>query len=196
MKAELARVKRDNPERYYTEFLSLKRKIDHMYRNEDACEPFELPSYIRPERFQIPEVILAWERENLTAPRPVRPRSLLIVGPTRCGKSDLARYIAHRNGTFSEFTFSEFDTKWYVNGYRNGHVCAVFDNVQRRFLYWREVLHCQNVVHAKGRRLQWGVPSIWVCEFEDQRRWNRSMRECIEGNAVVYEVPENTSLFK
>lgn len=134
---------------------------------------------------------MKWERENLTAPRLVRPTSLLIVGPTRCGKSDLARYIAHRNGTFSEF-----DTEWHVNRYRNGHVCAVFDNMQKRFPYWKEVFGCEDVVHANRRTLQWGVPSIWVCEFGDQRRWNRRMRKYIEDNAVVYEVPENTSLFE
>lgn len=193
---KLAKVKAEFPDAFYKSFNNVRSAVEYEHQNEDFYEAFELPNYVRPENFRVPQVIVDWEFDNLIAPKPGRRKSLLIVGDTRTGKSSLAQFIASCYGVFSEF-----DTEWDLHGYREGHMCAVFHDIQKGFRYWKGVFGCQPfiTVHARyapTRKLKWNVPSIWVCNYEDDpRNWDDSMRSYIEGNAVVYEVPRGTSLY-
>ncbi|KAJ8063353.1 hypothetical protein OCU04_008581 [Sclerotinia nivalis] len=187
--SKLQKVKEEFPDSYYKCFNSIQSAVKYEHRGEDAYEAFELPSYIDTSRFVVPEVILQWEVENLMMPEPGRRKSLLIIGESRTGKSTLAQFIASRYGVFSEF-----DTEWDLNGFREGQVCAVFHDIQKGFPHWKSVFGCQASVtvhewYAATRRMRWDVPSIWVCNRDDDPRdWGDAQRRYISGNAVVYEV--------
>ncbi|GAD95654.1 hypothetical protein AN3891.2 [Paecilomyces variotii No. 5] len=191
-----AKLKEYWPDVYYKHFNDIQSAIDYEHQGGDFYEPLELPRFCDPQRFRVPDLIVEWRIDNLSAPRPGRRMSLLIVGDTRTGKSLLAQYIASQYGVFSEFY-----TEWDMGGYRRGHRCAVFHDMKRPFEYYKGVFGCQRYITAHGRdrqtqRLGWDVPSIWVCNYEDDPRyWSDAARRYIEGNAVVYEVPRSSSLY-
>jgi hypothetical protein len=193
---KLALLKKYFPPDYYKSFNNVRSAIEFEHQHEDFYEAYERPSYIKPENFRVPRVIVDWEFENLIAPRPGRRKSLLILGDTRTGKSSLAQHIASQYGVFSEF-----DTEWDLNGYKQGHMCAVFHDIHKGFRYWKGVFGCQVHVTVHGRysptkKLKWDVPSIWVCNYEeDPRNWDEKTCGYIEANAVIYEVPRGTSLY-
>lgn len=164
-------------------------KSGTLNESETPSNSFRMPSYIDKE-FRIPAAVLAWEKRYLVRPAGGRLKSLLIVGDTRKGKSRMAQFIASRNGAFSEF-----DTEWNLDEYRDGQRCAVFHDMKPGFKYWKEILGCQESFVAGGRYrakrcLKWGVPSIWVCGKDiDPRRW-RGGAAFIHDNCIVVEVAD------
>lgn len=120
----------------------------------------------------------------------------LIVGETRTAKSSLAEYLVSKHGIFSTF-----DTEWDIQGFKEGHACAVFHDMGKGFPYWKAVFGCQRFVTVHGRyertrKLRWNVPSIWVCTYEDDpREWADEKRHYITQNAVIYEIPRGESLY-
>jgi Geminivirus Rep catalytic domain len=194
--SKFAKMKEHFPDAYYKCFNSIKSAIAFEHENDGSHDAFELPSYVDPTRFRVPPAILKWEFENLICPAGGRRKSLLIVGETRTGKSSLAVWIASRYGEFSEF-----DTEWDPDQYKKGQVCAVFHDMKRDFRYWKGVFGCQPFITVHGRyrptcKLTWDVPSIWVCNYEDDpRNWDDERLSYIEKNAVIYEVPKGSSLY-
>ena len=183
------------PNDFYKSFTNVKNAIDYEHSGEDNGRPYELPSFVDPARFRVPDVILRWEVDNLICRQPGRAMSLLIVGDSRTGKSCLAEYIASRYGRFSLF-----DTEWNLEGYRPGHACAVFHDMKKGFPYWKGVIGCQADITVHGRyertkRLSWGVPSIIVANYEDDpRTWSQEVATYISKNSVVYEVPKGSTM--
>ncbi|TGO47518.1 hypothetical protein BCON_0274g00050 [Botryotinia convoluta] len=192
--AKLQKVKDEFPDTFYKCFNSIQSAVKYEHRDDDVSEAFQMPSFVDTSRFVVPDEVLEWEFQNLVCPQGGRRKSLLIVGESRTGKSTLAQYLASRYGVFSEF-----DTEWNMDAYRKGHVCAVFHDIRKPFPYWKAVFECQPFFTAHGRyastrELVWNVPSIWVCDREDDPRdWGEAERRCISQNSVVYEIPSGHS---
>ncbi|CBF75158.1 predicted protein [Aspergillus nidulans FGSC A4] len=147
-------------------------------------------------RFVVPSGIYKWEVENFISPRPNRRQSLLMIGGSRTGKTSLAQHIVHSHGKISEF-----ENEWNMDMFWPGQVCA-FSHMCNGFPYWKPIFGCQLYFNAHGRylgkrRLDWVVPSVWVCNRDDDpRKWGDGHGHRIEQNAVVYEIPEGYALFK
>jgi Geminivirus Rep catalytic domain len=194
LESKLAMVKHYFPKDYYKSFNGLMSACRFEHPAEESSSeplPYQWPSYIRPEWFVIPPLIQTWMNDNLWFPPHERPKSLIIIGRSRTGKSWLARHLAYQVGPFSEF-----ETEWSIEGYRSDHRCAVFHDLKKDFPYWKDVLGSQNYFSAHARykperRLRWGVPSIWVCNpQQDPRLFSTEHAYFIEDNCVVYEVTE------
>jgi hypothetical protein len=187
-RAKLAKIKERFPKTFNRSFNNRKEAVLFEHDNEKPVDSFQMPSFIDQE-FRIPPAVLSWEVDNLVKPSSGRPKSLLIVGDSRTGKSRLAQFIAARNGAFSEF-----DTEWNLDEYRGDQKCAVIHDMKKGFPYWRGVLGCQDRITVHGRykgttRLSWGVPSIWVCNDDnDPRLWNKGVKSYVERNCIVIEI--------
>lgn len=193
----LRHIMENAPADFFRSFGNVQAAARQIASEKDSLPPFKLAADIDVGRLIIPDAILKWECETFLSAKRGRPRSLLIVGESRTGKSVLAQYLAHCQGVFSEF-----DTEWNVDMHRPGSSSAVFHDMSKGFPYWRAVVGCQPYLTAHGRyratkRYEWGIPSIWTCNWDnDPRDWSDGHRSYIEANMVVYEVPVGRALYR
>lgn len=101
-----------------------------------------------------------WYSESFCAPRPERPKSLVLVGPTRCGKTELVRSLGHH---------------MYFNGHVNfrndwddsaGYI--IFDDFEFDFLpnkkcfFGAQKSFVITDKYSAKRSVNWGKPSIYL----------------------------------
>lgn len=119
----------------------------------------EAPVILRKvNEFRVPNELTEWVSRNLF-PSPERPKCLILVGPTRCGKTEWSRSLGEH-------------TYWsnYVTSERNTNArYAVIDDMEGfdRFTGRKCIFGCQKIVglNPKYSRLQqwnWGIPTIWL----------------------------------
>lgn len=189
---QLEYVAQQLPAEFFKSFGNINQAIKYLNRNKDNLPPFVMPEFVDETRFVIPREIIDWEVANFLSPEAGRKQSLLLVGNSRTGKSTLARYLANKYGKFSDM-----ENDWDIDRIRPGMKSAVFHDMKaKQFPYLKVVFGCQLSFSGTGRYrdtrfIEWGVPSIWVCNFdEDPRDVSEAMRTYIEVNSVVYEVPD------
>lgn len=149
-------------------------------------EPSVYVSRYEKESFIIPNEILEWIDTNLYG-ECVRPKSLIIWGKTRVGKTQFTRAIGDH---------WYMNTDWDVSQVRKDALYGVIDDIpSERFMYWRSFLGCQehftvtDKFHRK-KQLRWGKPIIWLSNY-DPATWKGIDYEWVKGNTVIVEVKEN-----
>ncbi len=161
-----------------------------------SCDLF---SSWRTERFdpgswQVPLEVEEWKRQNIDAPLPGRKRALVLIGPSRTGKSEWAETFGY------PFVIN---MRWNMACYRPFATHVVVNDVDARSFgvsgksYWREVLGCHNEFHAsdqysKTQRLLWGFACVWTCNpDQDPRRYPEVAEYLKDSGAVVVELSES-----
>ena len=151
----------------------------------------EEPDYdVKPWR--VPEAMENWKRDNIDSPSPGRRTALVLVGPTRTGKTEWAE----RAGPNPII----MNNRWNMSNYFPGASHVVINDVDLKSFggstetYWREVLGCQKRFDARDRytkteQLKWGFACILTCN-PDQDPRNISYIETYlrESGAVFVDV--------
>lgn len=149
--------------------------------------PGQYVSRYKKESFIVPTELMDWINENVVMDQ-ARPKSLILWGKTRLGKTEFARII-------DEHWY--INTDWDVSEIKEEVKYGVIDDIPiERFMYWRPFVGCQRQFtvtdkYHKKSQMSWGKPVIWLSNSHP-REWK--MKECdyqwILGNTVIYEVKE------
>lgn len=152
------------------EYLALVQKHyprDHAVNYErlvlyaNAMFPETIVPYNSPDlTWILPEVLQLWVADNLRAdPKPYRPRSLILYGPTRLGKTLWARSLGQHcyfNGMFN------------LDDYNSAATYAVFDDIEwkyfpnkKQFLGGQQTFTVTDK-YRKKRTITWGIPTIYL----------------------------------
>lgn len=117
-----------------------------------------------------------------------RPKSLIIVGPSRLGKTEWARSLGPHCYFGGMFDLSQINV---------GHdEYAVFDDVKQDGLEWyKQMVGAQRVVtlsdkYIKKRTFVWGKPTIWLFNDLDMH-WRED--RWLSANAIIVDI--NQPLF-
>jgi len=140
----------------------------------DKMFPMRAPSstsFRSPDEFVLPDNLHEWCAANYRMPRPERPRSLVLVGASRQGKTAWARCLGPHAYVANQWNLDSFDglpsTFWH-NGY------VVFDDIDWDTLKssaksWLGAQRDFSVSdkYRRKRRIPGGIPSILLVNPED-----------------------------
>jgi hypothetical protein len=143
------------------------------------------------EEWVVPDAVWQWKKANIDNPTAGRKSSLVLVGPTRTGKTVLALSLGPNP--------ISMDGCWNMDNYYPDASHVVVNDVDARkfgpsgFSFWKQVLGCQQWVdvfdrYTKTKRLKWGFPCVWTCNAEDDPRQYSEVRDYLQSNAVVVDV--------
>lgn len=136
-------------------------------------------------RFRLPQLVLDWVSGHFQRPRPSRPLSLFLHGPSRTGKTTWARTLTPKS--------------WYFGGMFNIDKCqsyadlAIFDDVEWsnfRFFY-KQWLGAQlefevTDKYHKKKTIHWGNPCIYICNTLPE--FSVAERDWLDVNVVFCHV--------
>lgn len=140
----------------------------------DKMFPMRLPSSsgIRTsDQFILPDSIETWCTTNFRSPRPERPRSLVLVGTSRLGKTQWARSLGEHAYVANQWNLDSFDglsSSFWDFGY------VVFDDIEWESLRssaksWFGAQRDFSVSdkYRRKRRMKGGIPSILLVNPEE-----------------------------
>lgn len=152
---------RDSFIRGFEEIDPLRSIIHHAQIEGYAAKRYNRPDSFQPRdrtSFNEPRALSQWVATNLF-PSPERPKCLILLSPTRYGKTEWARSLGEHS-------------YWnnYVTADRNLNArYAVIDDMERfsSFTGAKPIFGCQKVIgiNPKYSHLQqwnWGIPTIWL----------------------------------
>lgn len=178
------------PEALCSRFPSLCKFADWRFRVDRS--PYSTPAGFTFDTGEYPELD-RWVQENLDGHQPGRRgKSLVLVGPSRLGKTVWARSLRQ------EHTY--YGGLFCLDEYSEEAEYAVFDDIQggleffHAYKFW---LGHQTEFFAtdkyKGKKLiQWGKPAIW-CSNTDPRSDKGADADWLDENCTFVFI--NTSLF-
>lgn len=153
----IANLERVDPRMVITSFSSVLAFAQHRFK---PCEiVYESPYTIADFPFVPPE-FTDWISEYFVQPRKPRPLSMVLIGPTRCGKTALARSLG-RHMYFN--TMVDFK-----NGWDDSVEYAIFDDFGFEFIPNKKCFFGAQDEFAitdkySGKRsVKWGKPSIFL----------------------------------
>lgn len=144
-------------------------------------------------KWKVPSVMEKWRMENVENRGPGRASSLVLVGKGKTGKTSWAKSFG---------TPMVMSKRWNLKNYGVGCSHIVVNDVKPGAFgpsgdsYWREVLGCQESFDATDRycgtvRLDWNIPCIWTCNWDQDPRRSEEIRSYMEDvGVVVVEVDE------
>ena len=147
-------------------------------------KPKKYVSVFEKGSFILPMEVECWIDEYVFGDVCLRPKSLILWGPTRLGKTQLARSIG-------EHWYMNWD--WDVSQVREDVKYGIVDDMDiKKFPYWKPLLGCQEQFtvadkYHKKKQLSFGKPVIWLCN-EDPSTWKGIDLEWIYGNVLVVGV--------
>lgn len=152
----LAKIMESNPRDFVLHLDKIQAAAQHLFRKE--VEEY-VPAFTRDTFTNVPQGCDEWAAGNLDHPQPYRPRSLVIVGPSRLGKTEWARSLGRHSYFNNMFMLDVFDAK---SNY------AVFDDIDWKYFPnikgWlggqREFIVTDK--YRKKRKIEWGHPCIWL----------------------------------
>lgn len=107
----------------------------------------------------VPTQCLEWYLTNVVNPQPERPKSLILYGPTRLGKTEWARALGRHVYFNGMFNLDDWD---------NDAQYAIFDDMDwKYFINWKCWLGAQKHFTCTDKyrhkaTLDWGHPTIWL----------------------------------
>nr|QIH45397.1 replication protein [Pouzolzia golden mosaic virus] len=154
-------IKELAPKDYILQFHNLNSNLDRIFptRSEVFRNPFLSSSFDL-----VPEEIEYWVSENVMSPaaRPIRPKSIVIEGHSRTGKTMWARSLGPHN-----YLCGHLDLSPRV--YSNNAWYNVIDDVDPHYLkHFKEFMGAQrdwqsNTKYGKPIQIKGGIPTIFLC---------------------------------
>nr|QBY34643.1 replication associated protein [Chilli leaf curl virus] len=194
--AALAIIREKLPKDFIFQYHNLKNKLDRIFAPpvEGYVPPFLYSSFDR-----VAEAIEEWASENLMGPaaRPLRPKSIVIEGDSRTGKTMWARSLGPHNYLCGHLDLSPkiyLNDAWY----------NVIDDVDPHYLkHFKEFMGAQrdwqsNTKYGKPVQIKGGIPTIFLCnpgstssykEFFDEDK-NSALRAWAIHNATFITLTE------
>ncbi|ACI24162.1 AC1 protein [Clerodendrum golden mosaic China virus] len=149
------------PKDFILQFHNLSSNLDRIFAPEVPVytSPFLSSSFNR-----VPEELEAWVSENVksAAARPLRPKSIVIEGVSRTGKTVWARSLGPHN-----YLCGHLDLSPKV--YSNDAWYNVIDDVDPHYLkHFKEFMGAQrdwqsNTKYGKPVQIKGGIPTIFLC---------------------------------
>nr|QBO66585.1 replication associated protein [Papaya leaf curl virus] len=194
--AALAIIRELLPKDYIFQFHNLKCNLDRIFAPpvEVYVSPFSSSSFD-----QVPEELEDWAAENVmdSAARPLRPKSIVIEGDSRTGKTMWARSLGPHN-----YLCGHLDLSPKV--YSNDVWYNVIDDVDPHYLkHFKEFMGAQrdwqsNTKYGKPVQIKGGIPTIFLCnpgstssykEFLDEDK-NSALKNWAIKNAIFITLTE------
>lgn len=173
-------MKEKAPYEYVNNYQRLEYYADAVY---DKPAPYVSP--YQPTDFVIDGDMSDWVRDCVGAARGSRPKSLVLIGESRLGKTAWARSVGPH---------------WYFNGLFNMDVTrgdadyAVLDDINMEFFLsqYKGWLGAQEEFTMTDKyrhkaKLMWGRPCIW-CSNEDPRSAKGVDRDWLDANCIFVHV--------
>nr|AHN96169.1 replication associated protein [Papaya leaf crumple virus] len=196
-KSEALRVIRElAPKDYVLQFHNLNANLDRIF-----APPMEV--YVSPSiiflSIKFPEAIEEWASENVMGPaaRPLRPKSIVIEGDSRTGKTMWARSLGPHN-----YLCGHLDLSPKI--YSNDAWYNIIDDVDPHYLkHFKEFMGAQrdwqsNTKYGKPVQIKGGIPTIFLCnpgpnssykEYLDEEK-NSALRSWAIHNATFITLTE------
>ncbi|ACQ65850.1 AC1 [Gossypium punctatum mild leaf curl virus [Gossypium gossypioides]] len=190
LKQLYAIIREKLPKDYIFQYHNLKCNLDRIFTPpvEVYVSPFSPSSFD-----QVPEELEVWAIDNVVDPaaRPLRPRSIVIEGDSRTGKTMWARSLGPHN-----YLCGHLDLSPKV--YSNDAWYNVIDDVDPHFLkHFKEFMGAQrdwqsNTKYGKPVQIKGGIPTIFLCnpgptgsykEFLDEEK-NTALKNWAVKNAI------------
>ncbi|QCW23725.1 MAG: replication-associated protein [Gemycircularvirus mouti8] len=181
-----SRIRERDPRVLVTAFGNVVKYADWQYRVDPVA-------YQHPESFSFDlgdfGDLRDWADDNLRGGVEVRPKSLVLFGPTRTGKTVWARSLGRHLyfcGLYSYKEANKADEAQY----------AVFDDIQggiKFFPSFKNWLGGQEEFQIKGlyrdpEIIKWGKPSVWISNTDPRHDMSLADVEWMEGNCTFVEV--------
>nr|AEV76917.2 replication-associated protein [Jatropha leaf yellow mosaic Katarniaghat virus] len=161
-KSEALKILRElAPKDYVLQFHNLNANLDKIFTTPETIyeSPFGLSTFDR-----VPEELDVWFHENVMDPaaRPLRPKSIVIEGDSRTGKTMWARALGPHNYLCGHLDLSPkvfSNDAWY----------NVIDDVDPHYLkHFKEFMGAQrdwqsNTKYGKPVQIKGGIPTIFLC---------------------------------
>nr|WJW72921.1 replication associated protein [Rose leaf curl virus] len=196
-KSEALRVIRElAPKDYVLQFHNLNANLDRIFAPpmEVYVSPFLSSSFD-----QVPEAIEEWASDNVMGPaaRPLRPKSIVIEGDSRTGKTMWARSLGPHN-----YLCGHLDLSPKI--YSNDAWYNIIDDVDPHYLkHFKEFMGAQrdwqsNTKYGKPVQIKGGIPTIFLCnpgpnssykEFLDEEK-NSALKSWAIHNAEFITLTE------
>ncbi|CAD90090.1 AC1 protein [Euphorbia leaf curl virus] len=190
-KSEALRVIKElAPKDYVLQFHNLNANLDRIFTPpvEVYVSPFSSSSFD-----QVPDELEEWAAENVVsaAARPLRPKTIVIEGDSRTGKTMWARSLGPHN-----YLCGHLDLSPKV--YSNDAWYNVIDDVDPHYLkHFKEFMGAQrdwqsNTKYGKPVQIKGGIPTIFLCnpgpnssykEFLDEEK-NTALKNWALKNAI------------
>nr|AQU42534.1 replication associated protein [Papaya leaf curl virus] len=159
--AALAIIREKLPKDFIFQYHNLKCNLDRIFTPpvEVYVSPFSSSSFD-----QVPEELEVWAAENVVdaAARPLRPKSIVLEGDSRTGKTMWARSLGPHN-----YLCGHLDLSPKV--YSNEAWYNVIDDVDPHYLkHFKEFMGAQrdwqsNTKYGKPVQIKGGIPAIFLC---------------------------------
>ncbi|UMM45350.1 replication-associated protein [Galium leaf distortion virus] len=157
-------LKEEQPADFVKHFHNLRANFEKIFAK--APEPW-VPPYPLSSFTNVPEDMQAWSDEYFgvdPAARPVRPRSIIIEGSSRTGKTMWARSLGSHNYISGHLDFNP-------RVYSDEVEYNVIDDVAPTYLklkHWKELIGAQrdwqsNCKYGKPVQIKGGIPAIVLC---------------------------------
>ncbi|CAD90108.1 AC1 protein [Papaya leaf curl China virus] len=159
--AALNILKEKAPKDFVLQFHNLNSNLDRIFA--PPIEVFVCP-FLSSSFDQVPEELEEWVSENVSgaAARPWRPKSIVIEGDSRTGKTMWARSLGPHN-----YLCGHLDLSPKV--YSNDAWYNVIDDVDPHYLkHFKEFMGAQrdwqsNTKYGKAIQIKGGIPTIFLC---------------------------------
>ncbi|KAI8550633.1 hypothetical protein RHMOL_Rhmol06G0122100 [Rhododendron molle] len=166
--AALQIIKEKDPKSYVLQFHNINSNFDRIFA-------VPIPPYVNPynpESFnRVPQLMVDWAQDNVTdiAARPDRPKSIIIEGPSRVGKTKWARSLGPHN-----YLSGHLDLNPRV--YSNDAWYNVIDDIPPHYLFlkhWKQFIGAQqgwltNCKYGRPVQIKGGIPTIVLCNPDVQ----------------------------
>ncbi|AED89163.1 replication-associated protein [Jatropha curcas mosaic virus-[Jalgaon]] len=196
-KSEALKILRElAPRDYLRDFNHISSNLDRIFTTQPTPyqNPFSISSFDR-----VPEELDRWFHENVmdAAARPLRPKSIVIEGDSRTGKTMWARALGPHN-----YLCGHLDLNPKV--YNNDAWYNVIDDVDPHYLkHLKEFMGAQkdwqsNTKYGKPVQIKGGIPTIFLCnpgpnssykEFLDEEK-NSALKAWALKNATFISLEE------
>ncbi|UUC10351.1 AC1 protein [Tomato leaf curl Tianyang virus] len=159
--AALAIIREKLPKDFIFQYHNLSSNLDRIFAR--PLEVFVCP-FLSSSFDQVPEELEEWVSENVrdAAARPWRPKSIVIEGDSRTGKTMWARSLGPHN-----YLCGHLDLSPKV--YSNDAWYNVIDDVDPHYLkHFKEFMGAQrdwqsNTKYGKPIQIKGGIPTIFLC---------------------------------
>ncbi|KAJ1377220.1 hypothetical protein SESBI_49107 [Sesbania bispinosa] len=158
-------IKEKDPKTFFVQYHNIFANADKIF----APLPQPYVSFFSSYSFKLPEQLRLWLESELnldgaSAARPIRPKSIIVEGHLRTGKTQWARSLGRHNYLCGHL---DFNNKCYSNDI----VYNIIDDISPNYLkmkHWKELLGAQqnwqtNCKYGKPVLIKGGIPSIILC---------------------------------